>query len=366
MQNVMTPLLKAVKACSEVDAASVWCLDVSAGIAQLIAHSNADTRAYRHEILDATFIEKILGDDILSFQGAASALDYLTTPGYIAVWRVAEVGSQCYFLVGFQEDRPLTVLQLERLRSFVELMQALWTSSWGARRRVQGRLLSHHVRFSEERIRRQIAQLLHGPLQTKVLLLEKDIHDLRQEWLENPKECVDRLAGIETRLAHFRDHDLRALSHRLYPDLIQVGLVPALRGLKGSLEPRLKVRLYISEALQVLDTPIKNRLPESLRLDLYRVIEEAANNAMRHGAAQCLEVRLDYSPIEGICLWIQDDGMGWRAADPRPGFGLRTIERRLRRWHGRLTIHTDSAGGAALTIAIPYRAAPARHRNVGG
>ncbi|MCY0899381.1 MAG: hypothetical protein OWU33_10690 [Firmicutes bacterium] len=366
MKNVMTPLLKAVKACSEVDAASVWYLDMSTGLAQLIAHSNADTRADRHETLDASCLEKILGDDVLSYKGAVPAVDSLAMPGYIAVWRVAEVGSHSYFLVGFQKERPLTLRQLQRLRSFVEVVQALLTSAWGASHRIQGRLVSHYVRFSEERIRRQIAQLLHGPLQTKVLLLEKDIHDLRQEWLENPMECMDRLADIEARLAHFRDHDLRALSHRLYPDLIQVGLVPALRGLKGSLEPRLTVRLYISEALQALDTPIKNRLPESLRLDLYRVIEEAANNAMRHGAAQCLEVRLDYSPVEGLYLRIQDDGVGWHAEDPRPGFGLRMIQRRLRRWHGRLTIHADGSGGAALTITIPYRVAPARHLNVGG
>ncbi|TDP48669.1 ATP-binding protein [Zavarzinia compransoris] len=83
---------------------------------------------------------------------------------------------------------------------------------------------------------------------------------------------------------------------------------------------------------------------------LYLVIQEGIMNALRHGGAGQIAVRLEFSP--GLVVAIDDDGRGIRP-DDAPGVGLAAMRHRLRALGGGLAVGPLAAGGTRLTARLP-------------
>ena len=97
---------------------------------------------------------------------------------------------------------------------------------------------------------------------------------------------------------------------------------------------------------------------EVVATHLYRMAQEAATNAIRHGRAKHVMIRLG-SDGECITLVVQDDGTGFAAAetmaDEAEGMGLRIMDYRAKMVGGALTIRRQPEGGTLLTCAFPTR-----------
>ncbi|MCY0878521.1 MAG: hypothetical protein OWU84_06245 [Firmicutes bacterium] len=362
MQKAMAPLVNVLKSCAHVDVASVWAIDHAHNTAQLIAQSRPGIREPSRRLPESV-TSGALKEETLAYSGTVDALDPAAPAGFVAVFHIMRRASCCYVLVLYHKESPLNGEELQRVQSVVELIRAVWLDA--PRARLKRRVVARGLGDPEERVRRQLAEMLHGPLQTQILLLEQEVHELRKAAATAPHQLAGRLADLEERLARFRDCHLRGLSHQLYPDLIPVGLVPALMSLRHTMQSVIAIQLYISDAFQALDAPIRNQLPERMRLDLYRMVEEAVNNAVRHGQARRLEVWLDSSSVEGLTLVMRDDGAAPGAESASPGFGLRVMARRVRRWGGRMTVEPGLDGGIEIAVTIPFRAALVRRLNVG-
>ena len=94
---------------------------------------------------------------------------------------------------------------------------------------------------------------------------------------------------------------------------------------------------------------------DSLRSEsLLRIAAEAVRNAVRHGQAQRIEVRLTSGPL---CLTVVDDGRGFEADSPdghRPGgFGMTSMRERAQGLGGVLTIDSAPAGGTVVKVLLP-------------
>ena len=89
---------------------------------------------------------------------------------------------------------------------------------------------------------------------------------------------------------------------------------------------------------------------------LFRIAQEAVANALLHGGARHIAVRLrqDDRVIE---LRIEDDGRGFDPAQPGGGLGLRLMHYRARLMAGRLSISRRPDGGMSVVCAVPTRAA---------
>lgn len=133
----------------------------------------------------------------------------------------------------------------------------------------------------------------------------------------------------------------------------------------SALRPDALERLKLSEALRQLCEEMQqtSRAAVSLRLEtkelrvsadeedaIYRIVQESVTNAIRHGQAD--EVWVDITAAgRTLSIVVQDNGMGCQT--PKPGFGLRHMEERLRLLGG--TLRTDGTNGFRIEATIPLR-----------
>jgi signal transduction histidine kinase len=150
-------------------------------------------------------------------------------------------------------------------------------------------------------------------------------------------------------------HELRALSEDLRPPALSpFGLGAALHDLAERLEerhPRLTVRVDAPDTAG----PV---LPETPRLLLFRIAQEALHNAAQHAQAQTLDVRFALGD-DAITLTVADDGRGfeppadWNALAEDGHYGLVGIAERVASLGGTLTLDAAPGAGTRLHVSAP-------------
>jgi signal transduction histidine kinase len=140
----------------------------------------------------------------------------------------------------------------------------------------------------------------------------------------------------------------RGIAKGLYPiEMQNDGLMLALEDFTANTSDLFGIRCRFECNLPVLvDDP-------STAAHLYRIAQEAVNNAVRHGRATEIEIALEESD-SGIRLSVSDNGAGF--PDPLPrhdGMGLRTMADRARSIGGHFSIHPGMLGGAEVICVAP-------------
>lgn len=211
----------------------------------------------------------------------------------------------------------------------------------------------------EEQLRREIAEMLHGGVQTRLLVASHQLAGAEDALPERPDHAAALLSSARKVLEEVREGDVRAVSHLLHPSIIRVGLVPAVRSLAGRFGDRLDVQVQVGDRLAALDSVADNRIPESIRLAAYRVLEEALNNVAAHARASRAELQLDVTADDSLLLVVRDDGSGFDPAQMRPGLGLRSIGARVSELDGTWDIASRPGHGTTLVASIPLTSRPA-------
>ena len=144
----------------------------------------------------------------------------------------------------------------------------------------------------------------------------------------------------------------RGLARGLCPvDLTAEGLMTALGEYAGYVE-----KLFDIACTFRCDEPVLVH-DDSVAMHLYRITQEAVNNAVRHGQAQKIEITMAAS--EGSPkLTVTDDGVGL-PDEPAPseGMGLRIMNYRARMTGGALDVRRGRVGGTVVTYFFPLNAA---------
>ncbi|HET7767995.1 MAG TPA: histidine kinase N-terminal 7TM domain-containing protein, partial [Chloroflexota bacterium] len=210
-------------------------------------------------------------------------------------------------------------------------------------------------REAEERIRREIAALLHGRIQNQLLSLVFQMGELEREWKDAPPEALAQLRAIRDNLDRVRDREVRIASHRLYPALLDMGLAAALHMLGERYLSHFAISYFVEPAFSALDAPLDNKLPMPLRETAYRVVEEALSNAQRHSGASRVEVTLGLAGADGKCVLIRvrDNGRGADREAIKPRLGLRSVEARVRNLGGTWRFESTPGEGATLAVELP-------------
>ncbi len=99
---------------------------------------------------------------------------------------------------------------------------------------------------------------------------------------------------------------LREIVSNLRPPMLTYGLKPAIEELTENLVERSEGRLKVNLALQAS----ADRIPEHMELHLFRIVQEACENAMRHADAQTINIRGNLTP-SNFDLYIEDNGKGF-------------------------------------------------------
>ncbi len=142
------------------------------------------------------------------------------------------------------------------------------------------------------------------------------------------------------------------LTRSLARGLIPVGLEPgslmtAMRELAANME-----EMFAARCVFQCDRPVLVE-DSATAGHLYRIAQEAANNALRHGKAKQVVLELAESPGD-IVLSIRDDGVGLPdSAGEGGGMGLRIMEYRAEMIGGHLTVGRRPEGGTLVTCRLP-------------
>jgi signal transduction histidine kinase len=198
---------------------------------------------------------------------------------------------------------------------------------------------------AQELERTRLARELHdetGQALTSALLglgaIEeaKDPEQLREATARLRQQLVDTL------------HDVRRLAVELRPKALDdFGLVPALERLTHTFTEQTSIPVELEAVLGA------ERLPQPVETALYRIVQEALTNVIKHSRASRVSVLVRRKPAT-VAAVIEDDGVGFDAEDTRDGgLGLLGMRERIALLDGRLDIESSSAGGTSIVVEVP-------------
>lgn len=212
----------------------------------------------------------------------------------------------------------------------------------------RGRLLTRTLSAQEDE-RTRISRDLHdglGQSLTSVLL--------RLRVLEESALGDESRANLATIRQTVTDslHDLRRIVHETRPPIL------AEMGLAAALEKQLLDAEAASGIAMQLEwrNRAQARLPPDVETVLYRVIQEAVTNAMKHAVAKRLTVTVT-SCAEDVTAIVADDGTGFDTATIRMGteqaFGLDSMRERVLPFGGTVDVRSAVGEGTVVTVHIP-------------
>ena len=218
--------------------------------------------------------------------------------------------------------------------------EAALRASYERIRDLGGRLL-----LAQEEERAHLSRELHDDVCQQLGLLVFELDLLRRE--DPRRRKADRVLASVLDIAHSAVKSVHDLSHRLHPARLRlVGLVSAIRGLVRELS---KPELSISFAHE----SVPDQLPDEIALCLFRVVQEALNNVVKHSAATHVSVDLR-GEGPGLVLTIVDNGVGFNVDDVRTsGLGLVSMNERLQPIGGRVDIRSRPGAGTQVEVMVP-------------
>jgi signal transduction histidine kinase len=200
-----------------------------------------------------------------------------------------------------------------------------------------------NARLDEEA--RRIAHALHdeaGQLLAKVYL---EVAEIGQDLGPAARE---RLGGINAILDQI-DQQLRHLAHELRPPMLdELGIVPAIEFLVEGVSKRAGLPIHVAGTTG-------RRLSPPVEIALYRIVQEALNNVVKHARASGAHVELAWRQGMVQCM-VRDDGIGFEVASAEKralGLGLIGMRERLEALGGEMAIHSVPGQGTVLTATIP-------------
>jgi signal transduction histidine kinase len=197
----------------------------------------------------------------------------------------------------------------------------------------------------QELERRRLARELHdetGQALTSILLGLRAVEDAG-----GPDDVGKALAGLRE-LVVATLQDVRRLAVQLRPKVLDdFGLVAALERLTQTFSEASGVRVDLEARLG------ETRLPAEVETTLYRIVQEALTNVVKHAGAASVSILLVRRDAAAM-LVIEDDGQGFAVADLREdGLGLAGMRERVALHDGRLTIESRPGGGTTLAVEVP-------------
>jgi len=143
---------------------------------------------------------------------------------------------------------------------------------------------------------------------------------------------------------------VRRLAVELRPPVLDdFGLDAALERLTTAFGEQTGMRVQFESTLGDV------RLPEDVETALYRIVQEALTNVVKHAQAQTVSVVLGRSADAAIAF-VEDDGVGFDPTSVRPdGFGVEGMRERVSLLDGRLRVQSRSGGGTTIAAEVPLR-----------
>lgn len=204
---------------------------------------------------------------------------------------------------------------------------------------------------AHEQERARIGRELHDDIGQRLALLALDIDLFRGK---KPSSTPASLRDIRTQVDEIT-RDIQSLSHDLHAAKLEyLGAIPGIRSWCIDFGARYKIQIVFS-------SDVRTSLPGGVAVCLFRVVQEAIQNVVKHSGTNRAEVSFAERGNE-VHLVINDAGRGFDTREVKGGLGLISMRERIRLLGGTLTIDSGLMRGTSILVRVPLQ----RHRKPKG
>ena len=206
-------------------------------------------------------------------------------------------------------------------------------------------LMTRKLIEAQEQERSRIGRELHDDLSQRLGLLAMELEQLRN----NPVDVSNSIQQLLQETIALSD-DVQALSHELHSSKLEyLGVVSGMKSWCREFSERQKMEVdFRSE--------VSRPLPFEIGLSLFRVLQEALNNAFRHSGVKRVEVQVTEQSNE-VHLLVRDSGKGFdiEAARQGSGLGLTSMQERIRLINGTIAFESIPMVGTTIHVRVPFK-----------
>jgi signal transduction histidine kinase len=213
-----------------------------------------------------------------------------------------------------------------------------------ARSRAELEALSAQLVDAQETERRSISRELHDEVGQSLGALLVEVGRLAASVPSDTMQIKGHVDKIKS-IAETTVENVRNIALLLRPSMLDdLGLIAALewQGREVSRRSEMEVEVQSGEGSE--------KIPDEYRICIYRIVQEALNNAARHSSAKNARVTIEQT-ADNILVCVFDDGRGFDSQRVR-GLGILGMEERVRRLGGLFTI--DSKPGSSTTLKAEF------------
>ena len=220
----------------------------------------------------------------------------------------------------------------------------------------ENRQITHLIQKHIEDERRSLARELHDELGQYVTAIKTFAFSIASKTKDKAPEVEASAQTIMAAANHIYD-GMHNIIRQLRPgSLDNLGLVETLKDTINNVQkqqPNIHIKLELSGLL--------NDLGESLNINVYRIVQECINNAIKHAQAANINVKLATTKTGALQLTISDDGIGMdiNEVDQSNHFGLLGMRERVQGFHGSFNVDSETntkkakQKGTTIYVNIP-------------
>jgi PAS domain S-box-containing protein len=194
----------------------------------------------------------------------------------------------------------------------------------------------------QEKERNHIGQELHDNINqilagTKMYLsIAGKKNEELKELIKYPMELVD--TSIE---------EIRLLCQKLVTPVKDINLEEMVSKILINLANDTSIKTSFNYAVS------KKPLPDEIKLNVYRIVQEQVNNIIKHAGAKTVMVIIE-TKGKAVNIIVEDDGKGFNPKAKRSGVGISNMQNRVGAFNGQVKIKTSPGKGCKIMVSIPY------------
>ena len=196
---------------------------------------------------------------------------------------------------------------------------------------------------AQEQERARIGRELHDDVNQRLAMLSFQLEKLQ----DNPYEIPGRVEQLRKEIIEI-SNDVQALSHELHSSKLEyLGVVAGMKSWCRDFAERQKIEVEYRHN-------VRSTLSSEVGLCIFRVLQEALHNVVKHSGVKRTEVQL-YEDSGEIHLVVGDSGRGFdvEAAKQGNGLGLTSMRERVRLLNGTIGIESKPMGGTTIHVRVP-------------
>jgi signal transduction histidine kinase len=204
--------------------------------------------------------------------------------------------------------------------------------------------VSRNLIEAQEHERERIGRELHDDINQRLAMFALELEHLQND----PSDVQNRLQELRKQTAEL-SNDVQGLSHELHSSKLQyLGVVSGIKSWCREFGERQRIEIDVK-------SDVSSVLPSEVGVCLFRVLQEALRNALRHSGVKRIGVQLQEASNE-IHLIVTDLGRGFdvEAAIQGQGLGLTSMQERVRLLSGSIDIQSKPMGGTTIYVRIPF------------